>query len=409
MYYNELYKLLKQKFDAKNNNNICAKLNLSIDTFTMVSERADLLNGSPISFCDEHKQSFNADNDAQYLRFGLDEVDAKDYDIACNKKFDYYVLKKADMSQADGAIIFFHGLNEKKWDKYLPWAYEFVQRTNKAVILFPIAFHMNRAEETWSERYKMVEIANYRQSQYPDNSECSFVNAAISTRLEAYPQRIFWSGFQTYSDVISMIMNIKEGNIPSISKESTFDLFGYSIGSFLSMILKMADPSSLFKDSKLFCFCGGMTIDRMYPISKYIMDARAAIKMQTTFAELLSSDFKSDSRLAHFQNQSLHQHESWFKMMLRNNYYQKEREIRIAELQHQLKVYVLKKDEVASPIEALNTFKGGYRNIDVDVEIKDYDFEYSHVTPFPLTNKNKQEITVAFNSFVDSVCQFYNK
>lgn len=139
------------------------------------------------------------------------------------------------------------------------------------------------------------------------------------------------------------------------------------------------------------------------------MDARAAIKMQTTFAELLSSDFKSDTRLGHFQNQQLHKEESWFKMMLRYNYYQKERESRIKDLQGQIKAYVLEKDEVAPPIEALNTLQGGYRNIDVEVEIQDFPFDYSHVVPFPLTNKNKEEITKAFNQFIDSVSDFYLK
>ena len=103
----------------------------------------------------------------------------------------------------------------------------------------------------------------FRQKKYPENTNCSFVNAAISSRLEAHPQRIFWSGFQTYSDVIQVVKDIRNQKIKSISPETSIDLFGYSIGSFLSMILKMADPEGIFENSKLFCFCGGMTIDRM--------------------------------------------------------------------------------------------------------------------------------------------------
>jgi len=408
MYYNELYAILKEYFDTKNQNEKFDALNLTIDTINMSSKRTDLLYGSS-SFCcdnDGHEQIFK-DDAVEPIGYGLADVDTKDYDLENNKNFDYYILKRADIEEASGAIIFFHGLNEKKWDKYLPWAYEFAQKTNKAVILFPIAFHMGRAEAKWSNRYQMLEIAKFRQNQFKENSACSYVNAAISSRLEAHPQRIFWSGFQTYSDVITMIEAIKAGNIKGVAKEARFDLFGYSIGSFLSMILKMANPSSYFEETKLFCFCGGMTIDRMYPISKYIMDARSAIKMQTTFAELLSSDFKADSRLAHFQNNDLHKQESWFKVMLRYNYFQKQRENRIQEMQDQIKVYVLEKDEVAPPIEALNTFKGGYRTINVDVEIKDYPFDYTHVIPFPLTNKNKEAITEAFNDFVNSACRFY--
>ncbi len=91
---------------------------------------------------------------------------------------------------------------KKKWDKYLPWAYELAQKTRKAVILFPIAFHMNRAELIWSDRHLMTQVVNFRKKRYPENTSYSYVNAAISSRLGAHPQRVFWSGLQTYSDII---------------------------------------------------------------------------------------------------------------------------------------------------------------------------------------------------------------
>jgi len=408
MNYNELYEVLKDRFEHKSAFETVGDLNLTIETIHFDSQRMDLLHGSPNYICEKHNREFNHNEDKTHIFYGLPSVDAKDFDIECNKSFDYYILKRADIDNAEGTIIFFHGLNEKRWDKYLPWAYELSQRTNKAIVLYPIAFHMNRAEEIWSDRHAMVEVSNFRKKNFKDNSDCSFVNAAISSRLEAHPQRIFWSGFQTYSDVIAVVKNIRSNNVKSISPQSSFDLFGYSIGSFLSMILKMANPEEIFKDSKLFCFCGGMTIDRMFPISKYIMDSRAAIKMQTVFAELLSSDFKSDIRLGHFQDEKLHPQESWFKMMLRYNYFQKERERRIKEIQSQVKAYVLEKDEVAPPMEALNTLQGGYRSIKVDVEIQDFPFDYSHMVPFPLTNKIQEEVTEAFEKFIQSASEFYN-
>jgi hypothetical protein len=138
------------------------------------------------------------------------------------------------------------------------------------------------------------------------------------------------------------------------------------------------------------------------------MDTQATIKMQSVFTELLSSDFKSDTRLKHYQNEDLHPQESWFKKMLRYNYFQREREERIHEIQSQIKAYVLEKDSVAPPIEALNTLRGGYRNINVDIEIKDFPYEYSHMVPFPLGHKHKKEVTEAFHQFVQSACNFYN-
>ena len=171
----------------------------------------------------------------------------------------------------------------------------------------------------------------------------------------------------------------------------------------------MANPKGYFTNAKLFCFCGGMTIDRMFPISKYIMDGRAAITMQKTFAELLSTNFKTDPRLKHYQDSNLHFEEGWFKTMLRYNYYQKEREKRFSQLENQIKALVLEQDEVTPPIEALNTLKGGYRNINIEVEIDDFQYPYTHMNPFALTTKNATEVTEAFERFVKSATEFYNK
>ncbi|AZA81406.1 hypothetical protein C1637_02185 [Chryseobacterium lactis] len=408
MEYYELYEILKSHFDSGKEYVEIKDLNVTIESVPFISKASDSLHGSNNHNCTEHRQRLEIDENT-YLHYDQPSVDIKDFDIECNKKFEYYILKRADVKTAQGCIIFFHGLNEKKWDKYLPWAYELAQRTRKAIILFPIAFHMNRAEPIWSDRHHMTEIVNFRKKRYPENTHFSYVNAAISSRLEAHPQRLFWSGLQTYSDIIEVVKDIKQNKIQSISPDAGLDLFGYSIGSFLSMIIKMADPEKFFTQSKVFCFCGGMTIDRMFPISKYIMDAQATIKMLSAFTELLSSDFRFDRRLKHYQNENLHPEESWFKKMLRYNYFQNEREERMREIQSQIKAYVLEKDAVAPPIEALNTLKGGYRNIGAEVEIQDFPYEYSHMVPFPLTHKHKKEVTEAFRQFVGAASSFFTQ
>ncbi|WP_241330024.1 DUF6051 family protein [Chryseobacterium arthrosphaerae] len=407
MEYYELYDVLKHHFDSGKELVEIRDLNVTIESVPFTSKVSDLIHGSENQTCPQHHQPLKI-NKSLYLLYDQPSVDGKDSDIACNKNFEYYILKRADVETAQGCIIFFHGLNEKKWDKYLPWAYELAQKTHKAVILFPIAFHMDRAEAIWSDRHHMMEIVKFRKGKYPENTHFSYVNAAISSRLEAHPQRIFWSGLQTYSDIIEVVKEIKNSTIKSISPDAKLDLFGYSIGSFLSMIIKMADPHHFFTASKVFCFCGGMTIDRMFPISKYIMDSQATIKMQSVFTELLSSDFKFDQRLKHYQDDVLHPQESWFKKMLRYNYFQSEREERMQEIRSQIKAYVLGKDSVAPPIEALNTLQGGYRNIDVEVEVRDFPFDYSHMVPFPLTHRHKTEVTQAFHQFIQSACDFYS-
>lgn len=405
MHYYQLHHVLKQLFEASGSSKKSEDLGITISHYTFNSlEGRYFLPGSNRLFCDHHQVGFKESSLKQYA--SLSDIESTDFSIECNNSFHYHIVQDIRQTQAEGAVIMFHGLNEKKWDKYLPWAYEIAKRTKKAVLLFPIAFHMDRAPELWSSRNEMYFASQNRTDIFPDNTDSSYVNAAISTRLESNPQRIFWSGLQTYYDVIRLVYEIRKGTVPEISKHASFDLFGYSMGSFLSMILMMANPKNIFSEAKLFCFCGGMTIDRMYPISKYIMDSRAAIAMQTSFTELLNTNFKNDERLAHYQNSEHHKNESWFKTMLRYNFFQKEREERLKELQRQIKSFVLKQDRVTPPIEALNTLKGGYRDINVSVQIEDFEHPYSHMVPFPLTSRNAEQVDVSFNKFISAASQF---
>lgn len=407
MHYYELHALLKSNFPATETPSVIPSLGIDIKRYSFSSEKAALyLSGSKQLQCVTHNLHFAEDCNTLHKKDG--GIELSDFDIACNQSFSYYILKRSTPERSAGFILFFHGLNEKRWDKYLPWAYELARQTGKAIILFPIAFHMDRAPEDWSDKHSMLEIARNRAAQYPENgTSSSFINAAISSRLEHFPQRLFWSGLQTYADITQLITSIRANKVPEVAPGATVDLFGYSIGAFFAGILKMANPLNYFKEAKLFCFCGGMTIDRMFPVSKYIMDASAAITMQKVYAELLSANFATDKRLAHFQDWEHHPEEAWFKTMLRYNYYVKEREALLLEISRQVKALVLKQDEVAPPVEALNTLKGGYRDLPIEVVIDDYSYPYSHMNPFSLVHKYKEEVDAAFNRFATIAASFF--
>ena len=83
--------------------------------------------------------------------------------------------------------------------------------------------------------------------------------------------------------------------------------------------------------------------------------------------------------------------------------------MRFSQVEKQIKAFVLEKDEVTPPVEALNTLKGGYRNINIEVEVDDFPYPYSHMNPFALTTKNAPQVTEAFERFVASAAEFYNR
>jgi len=178
----------------------------------------------------------------------------RDIDVRENRSFTYSVFMPLGSRRVKGAIFLFHGLNEKFWDKYLPWARELCSMTGRAVVLFPIAFHMNRAPSEWSNPRMMSEVAAARRQSLSPIEGISFVNAALSTRLQLAPERFLWSGLETYYDVLQLIREIRSGRHPSIHPEAEIGIFGYSIGAFLAEMLMLENTHGLFSGSKALLF-----------------------------------------------------------------------------------------------------------------------------------------------------------
>lgn len=400
MLYQQLYEILRDHFEKIDDEVIIPEISIKITKKHLDSTALDILPGSPRFCCEEHKAGFQSNDNSHYITISsLEELNTNDYYIHCNKDFHYYILQNNSPETVNGVIFLFHGLNEKNWSKYLPWAYHLAKFTGKAVILFPIAFHMDRAHAAWSNPRLMQKIAEERALK-PHNAHCTFVNAAISSRLEDKPQRIFWSGFQTYMDFCDLLKQIRGGKITGITPGASIDFFGYSIGAYFALILLMANPYSELGASRFFAFCGTATLDRMFPISKYILDMRASIAIQTYFTEELENDFRKEERLAHYLS-SLHPEQSYFKIMIQYKFFKEKREKRMAQIHERVRSVVLKNDEVVPADEALNMLKGGFRNIPTQVETLDFNYPYDHIKPFSLVTKYAREVDYSFKQIMD--------
>ncbi|MFP4011601.1 MAG: DUF6051 family protein, partial [Spirochaetaceae bacterium] len=197
----------------------------------------------------------------------------------------------------DRAVILLHGLNEKSWGKYLPWAYRLAQHTACPVIMFPIAFHMNRAPAVWSDPRAMSRISRERGRRFPAVEATSFVNAALSHRVHFAPHRFLTSGLQTYYDITDLIRRIRCGEHPLFAEGARADIFAYSIGATLAELLLFSDPAGLFASSRGFLFCGGAVLDRCAPVSKAIIDSEAHRALRTFFDRLVTGSSRIDPAL----------------------------------------------------------------------------------------------------------------
>jgi len=372
------------------------------------SKSWELLPGAGDYTCEEHRASFY-ETAADLSRNDFIEYPAgikhHDIDIIENRDFDIMIFKQASQKKSKRILFLFHGLNEKQWDKYLPWAEKLVELTGSTVVLFPIAFHMNRVPPEWADRRLMHCVSAARRQHSPSIVNSAFANAAISARLQLIPQRFFWSGLQTFYDVVQFIGEVRAGKHEFADPQAGFDFFAFSIGSFLSEILVMSNPQNYFHDSRLFIFCGGPTLDRMSPNSKFILDSDATIAIYSFYTERLESELRLDKRMAHYFNGN-HRAGNYFKSMLS---YQKEKEFRenrFQELHERIFALTLRKDTVVPPNEVLNTLQGDFRKIPVHVALTDFPYPYQHINPFPITREFENIVDKQFNTVFETAAQF---
>lgn len=392
MNYTELHQLLKEKVNYIDDI-IALDSKTSLYNFNFESGHCNILpNG------DEQENESGRQTEEKILNI-------EDSSIIENQKFRYHVFHPTNIERTKQVILMFHGLNEKYWTKYLPWAKRLSELTGKSIVLFPIAFHMNRAPHAWSERQLMQPLSEERRRHFPQILHSTISNVAISSRLHHCPQRLFWSGLQTYYDVIKLLEEFKSGKNPLIEPDADYDIFSFSIGCLLAEILMMTNHKGYFNKSKLCMFCGGAIFNRLSPVSKFILDSEANVALYSYVVEHLESHLKIDPKLSHYLNdlpEGIN-----FKTMINYKTNISLREILFKKLADRMTAITLTNDTVVPPYEVINTLQGSLRDVPVQVKIVDFPYKYRHEDPFPSNIRNiKEKVNEEFEKIFQIAAEF---
>ncbi|WP_321330735.1 DUF6051 family protein [uncultured Bacteroides sp.] len=402
MKYIDLHNYLKKiiNYDSKE---IIVDDNVVVQNFNFESAYRFILPGGtenhdPYEYCSVTDRDYEPD----IIQAMLNKSDAE---IMENIKFRYHLFRPKGEQKVKQIILLFHGFNEKYWSKYLTWAKKLVDETGKAVVLFPIAFHMNRAPLSWSDSHRMFAISQQRKERHPNVLCSTLSNVAISTRLHNKPQRFIWSGLQTYYDVIDLVEAIKSDLHPAIDKKASIDFFSYSIGSFLAEILMMTNKNKYFSDSKFCMFCGGPVFDRLSPVSKFILDSEANVSLYSYVVEHLESHMKRDELLRHYLGEA-HPEGINFRSMLSYKSLTESREAIFKSMSKRILAITLAKDTVIPTYEAINTLQGIKRDIPITVDVLDFPYSYKHEDPFPALPGIADSVDEQFNRTFNKICDF---
>lgn len=333
----------------------------------------------------------------------LSVIDKKSFalpiDVKINENlyFQYPVFLHKNTKRTDKAILLLHGLNERNWSKYLAWAEFLCNETGKPVILFPIAFHMNRSPQAWSNPRDLQNVLDVRRKRNGEDRSLSFANVALSERISENPYRFYSSGRQSVYDLTQLLLDIKEGQHELFRENAHIDVFAYSIGAFLSQIILMSNPYGLFSDSKLFLFCGGGIFSSMCGESRSIMDKSAFENLYNYYMNDFSFEvdkfsvrdkiFESFNRMISPEREQL-ERESFFKKMGVN-----------------FGGISLLNDKVM-PYRGLHESLGD-ECASSRIQLLDFPFLYTHENPFPINVKNRaEEVDNAFKIVFSQASQF---
>jgi len=311
-----------------------------------------------------------------------------DQNIAENNEFFYYLIKPRKIDRINDVVIISHGLNEQRYQKMLPWALELV-KNNFAVIIFPMAFHINRRPKEWSIKGSF--------------------NKRVSERLTENPKRFYLGGLQSYFDVMSLVKKIK-----LIEKEDFYeDLFsedtkvhflGYSASGYLVLILHLINQDNLFSDSKSVLFCSGASVDFIDPATIYIMSKEAS--------ESLFNFYKSYS-MGDTEFNKLYNTEIgfWFKNIFLNTDNEKLEE-KLNELGKNILVIANSNDKIIKA-EGIKRNLKGLRIIELGLGIHEFPFnnigyeeDYESAVSAIRNNIGTIHFNKEFNDFIQSTAKF---
>ncbi|MGA9120380.1 MAG: DUF6051 family protein [Bacteroidota bacterium] len=266
-----------------------------VDLFNVAfhSLRGEYLLGNDGYRCHEHEMVFPAERTIHSL---------EDNCIGQNLSFRYPLVRESRLPGKSGkhnrAIIILHGLNERSFSKYIPWAFHLWKELRHPVLLFPMTFHINRVSPLWArEQQANLESRN----AIPGNENIHRFNAVISHRLGTHPERFIWGGIQTFWDIVDLIRAIREGRHAHIAENAEIDLVGFSAGGYVALALMLDDPEGLFAGSRAAIFASGSMVRDVNLSSHLIVDQAAEIALMNMFVKHRKK--LSGPRLLHWMEQ----------------------------------------------------------------------------------------------------------
>jgi len=330
--------------------------------------------------CEEHDEHFEGEP--------VEEGES-DEKIEENKTFRYLLMRECPSSdpprQHNRVTILLHGLNERTFLKYMPWAYHIWRSSETPVVLFPLSFSINRVLRDWARE---VRSTYQRRQALPNNERSHRFNATISERLEPRPERFFWGAIQSYWDIVDFVRQIRGGKHEQLKKHFTQDaqvnFLGYSSGGYLALALLAINHEELFSESRASLFASCVEMDELRPASPYVVDGRAELFLRTLYVNRFGE--LPNERMKHWLNH--HPEARWLSSFAGKPPDRAQREAHLRVLAPRIFGIANTNDQVMPRGAMLNGLQGIDRDTGVRVESLSLGI---HECPFAFADYNQSD------------------
>ncbi|MBM4167749.1 MAG: hypothetical protein FJ215_01120 [Ignavibacteria bacterium] len=300
--YAEIGKRFRQR-DLWNNEHPISFADWGANLFNLSfrSRNGHFLLGRSSYECTQHKVSFSGEPSNE---------DLSDTQIIENLEFRYPLVREltqnGTLHRHNRVTLVLHGLNERSFGKYVPWAYHIWCQTGAPVILFPMTFHINRVSPQW---WHQLNDSLARRQQLAGNEQVHRFNAINSERLATHPERFFWGALQSFWDLVDLARTIRAGKHPHFAEGTRVDFVGYSAGGYLALALLLDNPDQLFTDSHAVFFATGAAVRDINLSSPLIIDSMAEVGLMKMYVKQMDKFFSE--RMNHWTNH--HSEATWLR------------------------------------------------------------------------------------------------
>ena len=340
-----------------------------------VSTHARYLLGQSGYTCPEHNLSFPGEPTTG------EPIDCQ---IEENLRFRYPLLREpaeGPLRRHTRALILLHGLNERSFTKYIPWAYQIWSQVQFPVILFPLAYHINRVQRKWAA--DQVDIYDRRRA-IAGNEYAHRFNAVISERLTVHPERFLWGGIQCYWDIVDLVRAIREDRHPHFAPDAQVDFLGFSAGGYIALALLLENHRKYFEASRGILFASCSALRDVNLASPLILDHAAEIALMKLYVKYRTKVM--NPRLRHWFEE--HPEGRWFNAFCGLMPDRTGLDQRLRALSPRLLGIAGIQDQVMTPGAMMNALQGIHR--DTGVRLIELPLGI-HENPFSCPDYNQRE------------------